>query len=82
MAHGAQMKRRMQDKLLKAMQAKTTAGRANYLIDAVAEEWLGDYELDALLHAFVDLGLTKGTDAERIARWIGKSIRYSAFPTQ
>ncbi len=66
----------MQDKLLKALQAKTTAGRANYLIDAIAEEGLGDYELDALLHAFVDLGLTEGTDAQRIERWIRKSIRY------
>ncbi len=67
---------------MKAQLAKTTAGMANYLVDAVAEERLKDYKLDALLHAFVDLGLTKGTDAERIARWIGKSIRYSAFPTQ
>ncbi len=75
------MTRRMEDKLLKAMQAKTTAGRANYLIDAVAEEWLRDYDLDALLHAFVDLGLTDGTDAQKFKRWIMKSIRYGAFST-
>ena len=70
---------RVQYKLLKALQAKTIAGKANYLTDAIAEEWLGNYDLDTLLHAVIDLGLTEGTDAERIDRWIRKSIRYGIF---
>jgi hypothetical protein len=56
----------MQDKLVKAFQAKTMAGKANYLVDALAEEGLRNYDLDLVLHALVDLGLTEGTAAERL----------------
>ena len=69
----------MREKLLKALQAKTTAGRANYLIDAIVEEGLGRKDLDAVLHAFVDLGLTEGPESKRIERWVRKSIRYGAL---
>jgi hypothetical protein len=68
----------MQDKLVKAFQAKTMAGKANYVVDALAEEGLRNYDLDFVLHAIVNLGLTEGTAAERLERWM-KSARYAGF---
>jgi len=38
--------KRMQDSLIKALNAKTPQGRANYLIDAIAEEGFRDQTLD------------------------------------
>ncbi len=68
----------MRKKLIQALEAKTPSGKANYLVDAIAEEALHDPNLDFLLHAIVDLGLAKGTDAQRLERWIEKTIRYGS----
>jgi hypothetical protein len=54
-------------------------GKANYLVDALAEEGLRNYDLDFVLHALVDLGLIEGTAAERLERWMKKSARYADF---
>jgi hypothetical protein len=69
----------MQDKLVKAFQAKTMAGKANYLVDALAEEGLRNCDLDFVLHGLVDLGLTERTAAERVERWMKKSARYAGL---
>ncbi len=47
----------MQDKLIKAFQAETTAGRANYLIDAISEEGSHDQAPDSILHTTNEVGL-------------------------
>jgi hypothetical protein len=66
----------MQDKLLKALTAKTPEGRANYLIDLVAEEGLHDPMLDSILHAVNEVGFGKGALDLRLQRWIRKTLKH------
>ena len=70
------MTRRMLDKLIKALNARTPQGRANYLIDLVAEEGLHDPALDALLHALNEVGFAKGPLDRTLKTWIRKTLRY------
>ena len=66
----------MQDKLVKALQAKTSQGRVNYLIDAVAEEGLRDPALDTLLHMVNEVGLAQGPMDKKLQSWIRKTLKH------
>ncbi len=68
--------RRMADKLVKALNAKTPQGRANYVIDAVAEEGLHDPVLDAILHGLNEVGFAEGPMDKKLLSYIRKTLRY------
>ena len=51
--------KRMADKLVKAMNAKTPQGRANYVVDAFAEEYMHNPVLDSILHSLNEVGFAK-----------------------
>ena len=63
-------------KLVQAATAKTAAGRANYLVDAVFDEMLESPGLDELAHFLVELALTRGSAEERTRRWLRKALKY------
>ena len=66
----------MQEKLAKALDAKTPQGRINYLIDAFAEEGLHNPLLDSFLHALVEVGFAEGPIDRNLQNWIRKTLRY------
>ena len=66
------------DKLVKALQAKTPQGRANYIIDAFAEEYMHDPLLDSILHALNEVGFAEGPLDEKLVSYIKKTLRYRA----
>jgi len=66
----------MADKLLKALQAKTPQGRANYVIDAFAEELMHDPVLDSILHGLNEVGFTEGPLDKKLQSYIRKMLRY------
>ncbi len=68
--------RKMRDKLVKALKAKTPQGRANYLIDAVAEEHFHDPVLDSILHGINEVGFAKGPLDRKLQTWIRKTLKY------
>ena len=68
--------KRMQDKLVKALTAKTPQGRVNYLIDAIAEEGFHDPLLDSLLHGLNEVGFAKGPLDKKLQAWIRKTLGY------
>lgn len=65
----------MQDKLVKALNAKTPKGRVNYLIDLIAEEGLHDQVLDSILHGLNEVGFAEGPLDKRLQTWIRKTLR-------
>ncbi len=71
------MTKRMQQKLTKALTAKTAQGRANYLIDAVAEEGFHDQVLDSILHGINEVGFAKGPIDRKLQAWIKKTLKYT-----
>jgi hypothetical protein len=73
--------KKMADKLVKALNAKTPQGRANYLIDAFAEEVMHDPLLDSILHGLNEVGLAQGPMDKKIQKYIKKTLRYRALPT-
>jgi hypothetical protein len=68
--------KRMQEKLIKALNAKTPRGRANYLIDLVAEEGFHDPLLDSILHGINEVGFGKGPLDKKLQSFIKKTLRY------
>jgi hypothetical protein len=52
--------KRMAAKLVKALNAKTPMARANYVIDAFADEYMHDPVLDSILHGLNEVGFAKG----------------------
>jgi hypothetical protein len=66
----------MADKLVKALNAKTPQGRANYLIDAIAEEGFDDPLLDSILHGINEVGFAKGPLDRKLQSYIRKLLRY------
>jgi hypothetical protein len=73
--------RKMADKLVKALNAKTPQGRANYFIDAFAEEVMHDPLLDSILHGLNEVGLAQGPMDKKVLKYIRKTLRYRALPT-
>ena len=63
--------------MLKALNAKTSQGRANYLIDAFAEEGLHEQLLDSILHVLNEVGFAEGPLDKKLRSWISKTLRYS-----
>ena len=68
----------MANKLLKALQAKTPQGRANYVIDAFAEEYMHDRVLDSILHGLNEVGFAEGPFDKKLVSYIRKLLRYRA----
>ncbi|MDA4123922.1 MAG: hypothetical protein OK438_00535 [Thaumarchaeota archaeon] len=68
--------KRMQDKLLKALDAKTPQGRANYLIDVIVEEGLHDQVLDSILHGINEVGVANGPLDSKLQTWKRKTLRH------
>ena len=68
--------KRMANKLIKALNAKTPQGRANYLIDAVAEEGFHDPILDSILHGLNEVGFAEGPLDRKPLNYIKKTLRY------
>jgi len=68
----------MANKLLKALQAKTPQGRANYVIDAFAEEYMHDPVLDSILHGLNEVGFAEGQFDKKLVSYIRKMLRYRA----
>jgi len=68
--------KRMQDKLVKALNSKTPLGRANHLIDLVAEEGLHDKTLDSALHTINEVGFGKGPLDRKLQAYIKKTLKY------
>jgi hypothetical protein len=68
--------RRMQDKALKALLAKTPKGRANYLIDLLADEALEDSLIDSILHFFNEVALAEGPSDRNLQTFIRKTVRH------
>jgi len=68
----------MADKLMKAASAKTTRGRYNYLIDAIAEEGFHDPVLDSILHGLNEVGFAPGPMDKKLLSYIKKTLRYRA----
>jgi Holliday junction resolvasome RuvABC DNA-binding subunit len=71
--------KKMADKLVKALNAKTPQGRYNYLIDAIAEEGLHNPVLDSLLHGLNEVGFRKGPLDKKLQSYIRKTLRYRAL---
>jgi hypothetical protein len=69
----------MADKLVKALNAKTPRGRANYVIDAFAEEYMHDPVLDSILHGLNEVGFAQGPLDRRLVNYIRKTLRYRAL---
>jgi len=61
---------------VKAMNAKTPRGRANYVIDAFAEEYMHDPILDSILHGLNEVGFAPGPPDEKLLSYIKKTLRY------
>ena len=72
------MTKRMANKLLKALNAKTPKARANYVIDAFAEEYMHDPLLDSILHGLNEVGFAEGPLDEKLVSYIKKTLRYRA----
>ena len=70
--------KRMADKLTKALTAKTPRGRANYVIDAFAEEYMHDPILDSILHALNEVGFAPGPLDKKLQSYIKKTLEYRA----
>ena len=68
----------MADKLIKALNAKTPRGRANYVIDAFAEEYMHDPLLDSILHGLNEIGFAEGPLDKKLQSYIRKTLRYRA----
>ncbi len=68
--------KKMQDKLIKALNAKTPQGRANYLIDAIAEEGFQHQVLDLILHGINEVGFAEGPFDKKLQRWIRKTLKH------
>ena len=68
--------KRMADKLVRALNAKTPQGRANYVIDAFAEEYMHDPLLDSILHGLSEVGFAKGPLDRKLQSYITKTLRY------
>ena len=66
----------MANKLLKALQAKTPQGRANYVIDAFAEELMHDPVLDSILHGLNEVGFAEGPLDKKLQSYIRKLLQY------
>jgi hypothetical protein len=63
-------------KLEKAALAKTPAGRANYLTDAIFDEFLENAGLDEIAHFLVEMGLGRGEPQTRVETWLRKALKY------
>ena len=72
------MTKRMQNKLIKALNAKTPQGRANYVIDAFAEEYMHDPLLDSILHGLNEVGFAEGPLDRKLVKYIRKTLQYRA----
>ena len=68
----------MADKLIMALNAKTPRGRVNYVIDAIAEEYMRDPLLDSILHGLNEVGFAEGPLDEKLQSYIKKTLRYRA----
>jgi hypothetical protein len=72
------MTKKVQDKLIKALNAKTPQGRANYVIDAFAEEVMHDPLLDSILHGLNEVGFSGGPLDRKLVKYIKKTLQYRA----
>ncbi len=68
--------KRTQDRLLRALNAKTPQGRYNYVIDAFAEEYMHDPLLDSILHGLNEVGFAKGPLDKKLQSYIKKTLQY------
>lgn len=68
--------RKMQEKLFKALTAKTPRGRANFVIDAIADEGLHDAVLDSILHGLNEVAFAEGPLDKNLKTWIRKTLRH------
>ena len=68
--------KKMADKLVKALNAKTPRGRANYVIDAFAEEYMHDPVLDSIVHGLNEVGFAPGPLDKKLVSYIMKTLRY------
>jgi hypothetical protein len=67
---------RVVSKLVKATTAKTSAGSANYLVDAFADELMGNASFYEILRFAVEVLSGKGPPEKRARTWLKKSLRY------
>jgi len=71
---------RVAEKALRAVMARTNTGRANYAVDLIADEIIGNWVLDEALHAVVEIGFGKGPVDRRVVTWLRKMAKHRRIP--
>lgn len=69
-------RRKVAEKAVKLLFAKSTESRINYLIDLLAEGMLDNETLDTILHGINEVGLGRGPVDERLLEYVKKTFRY------
>lgn len=69
---------KLAEKVARAITAKSSEGRVNYLIDILAEEVLDNKAIDTILHGINEIGLGKGPVDKKLLKFIRKTLRYRA----